>query len=309
MVYRIFYVISLLPFRLLYCLSDVVAFIAYYIVRYRRKIVRGNLVTSFPEKSEKEIKDIERRFYRWFCDYFVEAVKLLSISEDELNRRFTITNSDEIRECFSQGQNVAAILGHYCNWEWLSCVGKDLPSDSMVGLIYHPLYNKAFDDLFRRIRSHEANAVPVPKKDILRQLVTCRREGRMNIFGYISDQLPKWENIHLWLPFLNHDTPVFTGGELIMRKMNNAVYYAELTRQRRGYYSLTYRLITKNPASLPEYEITRRFFKMLEATICREPAYYLWSHNRWKRTHEEFNRRFEVVNGKVIPKKEPAEKQ
>jgi len=131
----------------------------------------------------------------------------------------------------------------------------------------------------------------------------------MNIFGYISDQLPKWENIHLWLPFLNHDTPVFTGGELIMRKMNNAVYYAELTRQRRGYYSLTYRLITKNPASLPEYEITRRFFKMLEATIRREPAYYLWSHNRWKRTHEEFNRRFEVVNGKVIPKKEPAEKQ
>lgn len=91
MVYRIFYVISLLPFRLLYCLSDVVAFIAYYIVRYRRKIVRGNLVTSFPEKSEKEIKDIERRFYRWFCDYFVEAVKLLSISEDELNRRFTST--------------------------------------------------------------------------------------------------------------------------------------------------------------------------------------------------------------------------
>ena len=129
----------------------------------------------------------------------------------------------------------------------------------------------------------------------------------MNIFGYISDQVPQWRNIHLWLPFLNHDTPVFTGGEKIMRKMNNAVYYAELTRPRRGYYSLTYRLITKDPKSLPEFEITRRFFKMLEETIRREPAYYLWTHNRWKRTHEEFNRRFEIANGKVVPKKEEDE--
>ena len=199
---------------------------------------------------------------------------------------------------------MAAILGHYCNWEWLSCVGKDLPANRMCGLIYHPLYNKAFDDLFLRIRSHEANGKPIPKQDILRQLVTNKQNGTMSIFGYISDQVPKWENIHCWLPFLNHDTPVFTGGEKIMRRMNDAVYYAELTRPRRGYYSLTYRLITKQPNDLPEFEVTRCFFRMLEETIRREPSYYLWSHNRWKRTHEEFNRRFEIVNGKVVPKKE-----
>lgn len=306
-VYNVFYAISKLPLHALYCLSDVFAFIIYYVARYRRGIVRSNLVTSFPEKSAKEIKGIEKQFYRWFCDYFVEAVKLLSISEDELNRRFTITNSNEIEQCFEQGQNVAAILGHYCNWEWLSTVGKDLPKNRMCGLIYHPLYNKAFDELFKRIRSHEANGIPVPKQDILRQLITYKRQGTMSIFGYISDQVPKWEAIHLWVPFLNHDTPVFTGGEKIMRRMNDAVYYAELTRPRRGYYSLTYRLITKEPNSLPEFEITRRFFHMLEQTIRREPAYYLWSHNRWKRTHEEFNRRFEIVNGKVVPKKVKSE--
>lgn len=307
MVYRIFYIISLLPLRALYGLADVLAFLAYHIVRYRRGVVRYNLTSSFPEKSKKEIKSIEKQFYRWLCDYFFEAVKLLSISEDELNRRFTITNSDEIEDCFEHGQNCAAILGHYCNWEWLSCVGKDLPKNRMVGLIYHPLRNDAFDDLFKRIRSHEPNGVPVKKKDILRLLVTYRREGTMNLFGYISDQVPKWENIHLWLPFLNHDTPVFTGGEKIMRKMNDAVYYAELTRPKRGYYSLTYQLITKDPNSLPEFEITKRFFRMLEETIRREPAYYLWTHNRWKRTHEEFNHRFEIVNGKVVPKKHEEE--
>lgn len=304
MVYRIFYLISLLPLRVLYGFSDVLAYLAYYVVRYRRGVVRKNLTTSFPEKSPKEIIAIEKRFYRWFTDYFFEAIKLLSISEEELNRRFTITNSNEIEACFEQGQNVAAILGHYCNWEWLSCVGKDLPANRMCGLIYHPLYNKAFDDLFLRIRSHEANGKPIPKQDILRQLVTNKQNGTMSIFGYISDQVPKWENIHCWLPFLNHDTPVFTGGEKIMRRMNDAVYYAELTRPRRGYYSLTYRLITKQPNDLPEFEVTRCFFRMLEETIRREPSYYLWSHNRWKRTHEEFNRRFEIVNGKVVPKKE-----
>lgn len=307
MVYRFFYLISLLPFRVLYALSDVCAFLVYHVVRYRRKIVRSNLETSFPEKGQKEIVGIEKRFYRWFCDYFVEAVKLLSISEKELNRRFTITNSEDIEACFEQGQNVAAILGHYCNWEWLSCVGKDLPANRMIGLIYHPLYNKTFDDLFRRIRSHEKNGRPVPKNDILRLLIDNRRRGVMSIFGYISDQAPKWENIHLWLPFLNHDTPVFTGGEKIMRRMNDAVYYAELTRPRRGFYSLTYHLITREPGSLPEFEITRRFFRMLEQTIRREPAYYLWSHNRWKRTHEEFDRRFEIVGGKVVPRKQKEE--
>ena len=300
-IYCLFYAISLLPFRLLYVLADIECFMLYHVIRYRRGVVRRNLVTSFPDKSEQEIVQIEKRFYHWFCDYFFEAVKLLSISDAELRRRFTIINSEEVEQCFKEGQDVAAILGHYCNWEWLSCVGMNLPLERETGLIYHPLRNKAFDYLFCKLRLHEKHSRVIPKQDILRYVLSRKKEGIRNICGYISDQGPKWKNIHLWLPFLNHEhTPVFTGGERIMRKMNNAVFYVEMSRPKRGYYTATYKLITRTPNALEPDGITRRFFQMLEQTIRREPAYYLWSHNRWKRTKEEFDRRFQVVNGKVI---------
>ena len=300
-VYVLFYTLSLLPFRILYGMADIGYVLLYYIIRYRRGVVRKNLVTAFPEKSIDDIKTIERKFYHWFCDYFLEAIKLLSISEKELRRRFTIINSEEVEQCFQEGQDVAAILGHYCNWEWLSCVGMNLPPEREIGLIYHPLRNKTFDYLFRKLRSHEQNGHVIPKKDILRYVVTKKREGVRNICGYISDQGPKWTNIHLWLPFLNHEyTPVFTGGERIMRKMNNAVFYVEMSRPKRGYYTATYKLITRDPNTLPADDITRRFFCLLEETIRQEPAFYLWSHNRWKRTKEELDRRFQVINGKVV---------
>ncbi|MDD6553268.1 MAG: lysophospholipid acyltransferase family protein [Prevotellaceae bacterium] len=303
-VYYFFYLISLLPLRVLYLLADIECFFVKDVIRYRRGIVRRNLVSSFPEKDLREIKVIEKRFYHWFCDYFFETIKLLSISEEELRRRFTIVNNDLVADSLTKGQNVAAILGHYCNWEWLSCVGIELPDNCVTGMIYHPLRNKAFDDLFRRIRSRERHAVAIPKKDILRYLIDYRRRGIPNIFGYISDQGPKWENIHLWLPFLNHpETPVFTGGEKIMRKMHNKVVYVEMSRPHRGYYTCTYRLLADDAVTLPENEITRRFFRHLEATIRREPAYYLWTHNRWKRTKEEFDRRFTIVHGKVVEKR------
>lgn len=303
-VYGFCYLLSLLPFRVLYVLSDLVYLILYKVIGYRVKVVRKNLSSAFPEKSEAELRDIERKFYHWLCDYFNESLKLLSISRRSLDKRFTITNPELITDSFEQGQSVAAILGHYCNWEWLSCVGKDFENPKYkVGLIYHPLYNYAFDQLFRRIRGC-VGGVPVPKQDILRYLLGFKRDGIMSIFGYISDQVPRWSNIHLWLPFLNHDTPVFTGAERIMRKMNNVVVYVEMTRPRRGYYTCTYHLITRDPNSLPEHEITRQFFRLLEQTIKAHPEYYLWSHNRWKRTHEEFDRLYEIVDGRTVPKKQ-----
>jgi KDO2-lipid IV(A) lauroyltransferase len=173
-----------------------------------------------------------------------------------------------------------------------------------ICLIYDPLHSKAIDYVFYRLRSDPPIGVPTPKKDILRQLVTWRREGRMSLSGYIADQAPKWENIHLWLPFLNHpETPVFTGAERIARKMNDVVYYVKMSRPRRGYYDMEYILLSDDPVSLPAGELTRRFFKMLEASVREAPEYYLWTHNRWKRTKAEFDRRFEIVNGKVLARK------
>lgn len=310
LLYGICYLVSLLPFRALYVLSDGIYLILYRLVGYRKKVVRKNLANSFPEKSEEELREIERKFYHWLCDYFLEAIKLLSISKKQLDKHFILTNPEVITDCFKEGQSVGTILGHYCNWEWLSCVGKDFDNENWkVGLVYHPLNSPASNRLFRKVRSAIPNGVPIPKKDTLRYLVEYKREGIMSIFGYISDQSPKWANIHLWLPFMNQDTPVFTGAERIMRKMNNAVFYVEMSRPRRGYYTCTYHLITKDPKSLPEYEITKRFFKMLEQTIRIHPEYYLWTHNRWKRTHEEFDQLFVVENGKVLKKKDTQEEK
>ena len=171
----------------------------------------------------------------------------------------------------------------------------------MCGLIYHPLRNDLFDRLFISIRQ-SMGGVCVPKKDILRYLVTFKRQNLMNIFGYIADQSPRYRNIHLWLPFMNHDTPVFTGAERLMRKMNNAVFYVDMQRPSRGKYVCTFRLMTKTPAKLPEFEITRRFFALLEDNIRRAPQYYLWSHDRWKRTREQFDKEYRIENGHTVRK-------
>jgi KDO2-lipid IV(A) lauroyltransferase len=304
LVYYLLYAVSTLPFRVLYAFSDMLMPLLYYIIRYRRGIVRRNLTSAFPEKSPKEIKRIEKKFYHWFCDYFLEAIKLLSISDEELNRRFHVKNPEVHETWFLKGRNTAGFLGHYCNWEWLSRVGKDMNPERRICLIYDPLHSKAIDYVFYKLRSDPPIGVPTPKKDILRQLVTWRREGRMSLSGYIADQAPKWENIHLWLPFLNHpETPVFTGAERIARKMNDVVYYVKMSRPRRGYYDMEYILLSDDPVSLPAGELTRRFFKMLEASVREAPEYYLWTHNRWKRTKAEFDRRFEIVNGKVLARK------
>lgn len=302
-IYGIFYLVSKLPYRALYVISDIANLVLYHIVRYRRDIVRRNITSAFPEKSLEECISIERGFYKWFCDYFVETVKLMSVSRQELLSRIEFRGIDKIEEYFDRGQTCAGILGHYGNWELLSATGLVIKKhpEAVIGLIYHPLRSQLFDRLFINMRQ-SMGGVCVPKKDILRYLVSFRSQNLMNLFGYIADQAPRYRNIHLWLPFLNHDTPVFTGAERIMRKMNNAVFYIDVERPERGKYIYTFKLMTNKPGEMPEFEITKKFFVMLEQTIRREPRFYLWSHNRWKRTREEFDKEFKIENGHVVRK-------
>lgn len=284
------WLVSLLPFWVLYGIADFFFVIIYYVARYRRKVVRQNLTTSFPEKDEKELKLIERRFYRWLCDYVVETMKLLTISNENLLKHLEFRGAEQVEQAFAEGRTVAAIMGHYCNWEWLSAIGLAFPHypDAVMGLIYHPLRSDAADFLFLDIRSAHGGRC-INKRHVLRSLVQFKRDKQHILFGYISDQTPKWENIHLWLDFLGHDTPVFTGGERIMRKMDDAVFYVNMERPRRGRYICTFRLLSAHAAQEEENAITHRYFQMLEETIRRKPAYYLWTHNRWKRTRAEYN--------------------
>ena len=305
----------MLPYCVLYVIADFFYLIIYYIVGYRKRVVKKNLAKAFPEKSDKERKEIERKFYRWLCDYFVETLKLLSVSDKTFLKHVRFEGFDVVEQCFAEGQDCAGILGHCGNWEYLSASDLGLTSwgfravdngskatskAAVCGLIYHPLSNKIFDRLFLEIRQ-AMRGVCVPKKDILRYLVNYRREGRKTLFGYIADQAPKWENIHLWLDFLNQETPVFTGAERIISKMNNAVFYINVERPKRGQYVFTYKLMTREPSKMEHGELTRRYFELLEENIRRNPVIYLWTHDRWKRTREEFDRRFIEKNGHVIP--------
>lgn len=302
-VFTLWYIISLLPLRVLYVLSDVLYLVLYRIVGYRRRTVWTNIVTAFPEMTAEEHHDVERGFYHFFCDYMVESIKLLTMSEAEMKRRLVFKCAERINEVVESGQSCAIYLGHYCNWEWITSLPLWVTPKAQCGQIYHPLENKDFDKLFLRMRQR-FGAKCIAMNKTLREMVRYRKEGQPVVIGYISDQVPMWQNIHHWCNFLHHDTPVLTGTERIARSMNHAVFYMEVSRVKRGYYEVEFKLVTREPDKMPEYAVTDRYFQLLEDTIRKRPELWLWSHNRWKRTREKFNRFYETVDGKVIRRRE-----
>lgn len=292
---------SLLPLRIHYIISDFLFWLLYKVIGYRRRVVWKNHSASFPEKSEAELKEIERGFYHFLCDYFVETVKMMTISKKEIKRRIVYKGIKDLDEVIESGQSIALYLGHYCNWEWVTSMPLWVTPKVQCGQIYHPLENKYFDKLLLRSRQR-LDALCISMQDTLREVVRYKREGQPIMIGYISDQAPNWVNIHHWVDFMNQDTPVFTGTERIVKKMNHAVFYVDMRRIKRGYYEAEFKLMTRAPKELEDFKLTDMYFDMLEKSIRRAPEFWLWSHNRWKRTRKEFNERFEVIDGKVIAK-------
>lgn len=305
MAYRLalcgWYLLSLMPLWVHYLLSDLLYIIVYRLIGYRKKVVRSNLKTSFPEKTEKELLQIEKGFYHFLGDYLAESVKLMSISKKNLKKRLVFKGTELVDKCVHEGQSCAVYLGHYCNWEWITSLPLWVTPKAQCGQLYHPLENTVADLLFLRLRQR-LGALCIPMNDTLRKLLQFRQQGQPVVIGYISDQKPYWTNIHHWVDFLHHDTPVLTGTERIARKMNHAVFYMDVRRIRRGYYEAEFKLITREPQQMPEFQLTDIYYQMLEESIRRAPEFWLWSHKRWSRTREEFNENWEVVNGKVVPK-------
>ena len=217
------YPISLLPFWVHYLFADVLYLLIYYVGRYRVKVVRKNLRSAFPEKSEKELRHIEKDFYQWFCDYIVESMKLLTVSDKNIKRRMVFKGTEQIEQCVAEGLSIGVYLGHYCNWEWITSLQLWVGKDIACGQIYHPLENEAFDKLFLYLRNR-LGAKCIPMEESIRKIVKMRQEGKPIVIGYIADQVPHWNSIHYFTEFLHHDTPVLTGTERIVRKMNHAVY-------------------------------------------------------------------------------------
>lgn len=298
LVLAIWYAFSLLPMWMHYVFSDILYFLIYHLVGYRKALVRRHLVECFPEKSDKERQQIEKDFYHWFCDYIVETIKLLTISKKNLMRRMTFKGTDVMDDCIHNGQSCAIYLGHYCNWEWVTSLPLWVTPDAQCGQIYHVLENPVFDRVFLHLRQR-LGAICISMAETLRFIVNYRQKGQPVVIGYISDQVPFWNNIHHWLPFLNHDTPVLTGTERLTRKAGHAIFYLDMHRLRRGYYEGELKLVERHPEQTKDYELTDSYFRLLEESIRRAPQYYLWTHNRWKRTHEEYNIRYDEATGRV----------
>ncbi len=287
--FALWFIISLLPLWVFYRLSDGLYYLVYHVVRYRRRVVYANLRSSFPEKSEAEIERIAKDFYSFFCDYIVETLKLFSMGEKNMRKRMKFEGLGQVKEDFANGRSVSVYLGHYCNWEWISSLGLHL--DEQCGQIYHPLENATLDRLFLYMRGR-FKAQSIKMDDTFLTILKWKKEGRKNIVGYIADQVPGYNNIHYWADFLHHDTPVFTGAERISKIMDTTVYYIDVERPRRGYYVARFIKIADSLNEHPVFFATEQYFRLLEQNIQRAPQYWLWSHKRWKRTREEFNRMF-----------------
>jgi KDO2-lipid IV(A) lauroyltransferase len=269
--------ISSLPYPVLYFISDILYVVIYKVVGYRRKVVLQNIASSFPEMTNEEHLQIVRDFYKHLCDLVVESIKVFTISEKQVKQRFKIINPEYIDHFFDKGQSVILAGGHYNNWE-LFAVAIDAPINHKAVALYKPLSNKFFDEKMRSSRgryglkmiSTKATREEFEKQDVLRVI----------IFGV--DQSPGNPGTCYWSDFLNQDTGMNFGAEKYAREYNYPVIYGHISKVKRGHYTFVFSEAIREPQTTSYGEITKRINHLLEKDIVAQPAYWLWSHRRWK---------------------------
>ncbi|MDR3137441.1 MAG: lysophospholipid acyltransferase family protein [Tannerellaceae bacterium] len=272
--------IAWLPLRVLYGLSEGLYVWVRYVLRYRRKVVRENLAASFPEMSEKERLRIEKDFYHHFADYLVEAVKFAHIGKKEILQRAKLNNPEVVNGLFAAGHTcVVLLMVHYGNWEWFSASGELLEGKTYQ--IYKPLHNRAMDKLFIKLRER-FGSYGMKRNDVFRDMVRIKQKGQRAAVIFLADQRPPLSAVHYRTSFLNQDTPMLTGAERIARKLDLPVVFLNTCKVKRGYYTVNFELLTDKPREMPENWITEQYAQRMEACIRRAPAYWLWTHNRWK---------------------------
>ncbi len=284
LIYPFLLLISYLPFRLFYLFSDLVFFLVYHIIGYRKKTVKTNLELVFPEKSSEELQKIVKKFYRHMCDMFLEMIKSITISDDELRKRFSFTNKEEILRIRELNKSIILMCGHYASYEWMNAL--QLFGIDYRGFgVYKKVKNPYFDKMARDIRGRY-DGVLIPTVEATRQIAENNKNGILGVYAMIADQSPKFNRVKYWMDFMNIKVPVFAGSEKIARDNDMAVVYLHVEKLKRGYYQATFINITDNPREEPEFKITRTFFELLETQIRKAPEYYLWTHKRWKHRNE-----------------------
>lgn len=273
------WLVSILPFRLLYAFSDGLYVLLYHIIGYRKKVVTENLRLVFPNKSDKEIKTITKKFYHHLSDMVVEAIKSLTISEAEMKKRFTFTNVEEIHKLENENQSIVLMCAHYGSWEWIFILQTYVKSKGYA--IYKRIENKYFDRLVKRIRA-KYNSYLITTKETYPTLIEARENGELTINGFVSDQSPRRRKAIHWNEFMNIKVPVHTGAEILAKKLDMAVVFFRVKKVKRGYYEATFQTITTTPNEYGNFDITDIFLQLVEEQIYEAPEYYLWTHKRWK---------------------------
>jgi Kdo2-lipid IVA lauroyltransferase/acyltransferase len=283
------YLVSLLPFPLLYGFSSLVYVVLYHVLGYRKKVVYENLSRAFPDKTDREIRLLRRKFFRYLCDLFIETFKTLTISRRAMLEHCRLhPDADRLlRQLYSENRHIILVLGHFGNWEWGGNTFS-LTQPHQLYVIYHPLSNPWFNRLIVHMRTRFGTRL-IAMKDTLRDMLRFR-QGPLTATAFIADQTPHPDHAH-WMRFMNQDTPVFLGAEKFAQKLNYPVVYISVNRLRRGYYELQAELLFREPGQTQAGEITETHTRRLEQDIYRLPATWLWSHRRWKHkrpahTHE-----------------------
>ena len=270
--------LSLLPLFLLYRLADAFYVLIFYVVKYRRKVVNENLYNAFPEKSALELKAIEKKYYKFLSSLFIEIIKMKSISKKELSKRVKFKNADLVEAYLQNNESVLFCSSHYGNYEWV-CMAIGLNFSGQHYPIYKPLSSGSFDRWFLTMRSRFGNKM-VAMRQTLRAIQASKNSASMFTFG--SDQAPAKDESIYWTHFLHQETSVQLGIEKIAKKTNRPVFYLKINYLKRGYYEVDCVPICLDPNQTKEFEITEMHTRVLEEMIEEEPAYWLWSHRRWK---------------------------
>ncbi|HEX7366229.1 MAG TPA: lysophospholipid acyltransferase family protein [Pelobium sp.] len=272
------YALSLLPLSVLYLFSDALYYIIYYVVGYRKKVVRENLQNSFPQKTTLELRTIERKYFRYFTDLVFEIIKMVSASPAYLLKHYTFTNVELLQKYEAKKQSYFFAVGHYGNWEW-SAVVTPLVVKAKTLIIYKPMTSDHFNDFFTKIRGKSGTTM-VKMKLAMREIIKHKDELTVTVFA--TDQTPAQAHIKEFIPFLNQPTPIFLGLEKIAKSTNYPVIFCDISRVKRGVYNCDFKLVCDNPAETEDLEITKKHTAILEDRINVEPAFWLWSHKRWK---------------------------
>jgi len=273
---------SLLPMPVLYVFSDFY-YILIRLVGYRREVIEENLKYSFPEKSSKEIKQIRNKFYRHFCDLFVETTKVQTMREAEMKKRVKYNNLEFIDKAYDEGKDVVAVMAHYNNWEWVPSI--NLHCKALGCDVYRPLKSKQFDAYMLKLRERWGNK-NFTMKATLKEVVKLKKANQRFILGLIADQSPGRKEIQYWTSFLNQNTPVLTGPEKIAKLTKSPVVYLDMQKVKRGYYEVNIIPMVEDSENSSGHDITDKYIQYLEKVIMKKPENWLWSHRRWKYVKE-----------------------